>query len=588
MIKKLLKSLREYKKESIYAVFFVFFETIFECLIPFMMAYLIDEISKGKNFMNVRLVIFYCVLLLLLSLYTLFLGALASKSTAYASSGFAKNLRYDIFKKIQTFSFNNIEKFSPASLVTRMSMDITFVRMAFMSMIRAAIRAPFLLLFSLSMAFIISYQMAWIFAIIIPVIFIIIFIMILVVAPKYKKVIKEFDNLNERTEENIMGIRTVKAFNKEDYEITKFKKTTKELMNKFLKADRIAALGQPVMQVSMLLLSGLLIGFGTLLIIRSSKYDGNNFIWGVLSPGQFQSLWVFSLQSLVAIMMLSMVVVMIMMAYQSAKRITEVLDEMPTINNCDNPKFIVPNPEIVFKNVSFKYDINSSNFALKDISLEIKQGEFIGIIGGTGSSKSTLVNLLGRLYDVSSGDILIGGCSIKEYDLKTLRDYIAYVPQKNMLFSGTIRDNLLMGQKDIPEDKIKEALAISCADEFISTYNDYIDHHVAQQGANFSGGQKQRICLARAILKNAPIIVLDDATSAIDSRTDLKIKKALREKLKEKTKIIIAQRISALSECSKIIVMDNGKISQIGSHEELLKTNYIYQEVYRSQYENNA
>ncbi len=587
MIKKLVKSLREYKKDAIYSIFFVFFETIMECAIPFIMAYLIDEISKGKGIMNYNLVFIYSGILVGISLYTLFLGAMAAKYSAYASSGFAKNLRYDIFKRIQSFSFENIEKFSAASLVTRMSMDITFVRLAFMTIIRTAIRGPFMLIFSLVMSFVISWKMAWIFAITIPIIFIGIVVIITIVTPMYKKLIKQYDKLNQNTEENILAIRTVKTFNQEQFEKDKFEKTAKTLKNKFLKADRIAAMGQPLMQASMLIMSALLISVGTLFIIRSSKYENSQYIWGILSPGQFQSLWVYSIQSLVSLMMLSMVIIMILMAYQSARRITEVLNEKATITNINNPKFEIPNSKIEFRNVSFKYNLKGENFALQNINLEINPGDFVGIIGGTGASKTTLINLLGRLYDVTEGEIILGGNNIKEYDLTTLRNYISYVPQKNMLFSGTIKTNLQMGDKNATLAEMEEALEISCADEFVKNYKSYLDHHVSQQGTNFSGGQKQRLCLARAILKKAPIIILDDATSAIDSQTDIKIKKALKTKLATTTKIIIAQRISAISECNKIIVMNDGFIDQVGSHDELLKTNIIYQEVYRSQHENN-
>ena len=586
MIKKLMKSLREFKKEAILSVFFIFLETLIECVIPFIMTYLIDEVSKGdRGATNIKLVAIYSSVLVFISFLALLVGAIAAKYSAVAASGFAKNLRYDVYKKTQEFSFKNIEKFTPASLLTRLSTDITYVRMSFMAIIRTAIRGPFLLIFAVSMSFIISYKMAWVFAITIPFIFISILIIVLKVLPMFKKVFKNYDKLNQRVEENILGIRMVKSFNQEKYEKEKFEKSNKEQFIDFKKTDMIASLSEPIMQFSTFLLSALLIGIGSIFIIKNSSYNpiSKSYSWGFLSPGQFSSLWVYCIQTLISLMMFAMVIVMILISYESARRITEVLDEKIDIKNCDNPIFEIPNSVIEFKNVSFKYDEKGDNFALKDISFKIDEGEFIGIIGATGSSKTTLVSLLGRLYDVSSGEILIGGNNIKNYDLKTLRKYISYVPQKNMLFSGTILDNLKFGNDNASKEDIKNALDISCSSEFVSKLDKKEESKVLQQGANFSGGQKQRLCLARAILKNSNILILDDATSAIDSKTDSKIKKDMKDKLSKITKIVIAQRISAVKECKKIIVMDNGMINQIGTHEELLKNNLIYQEVYKSQ-----
>ena len=586
MIKKLMKSLREFKKEAILSVFFIFLETLIECVIPFIMTYLIDEVSKGdRGATNIKLVAIYSSVLVFISFLALLVGAIAAKYSAVAASGFAKNLRYDVYKKTQEFSFKNIEKFTPASLLTRLSTDITYVRMSFMAIIRTAIRGPFLLIFAVSMSFIISYKMAWVFAVTIPFIFISILIIVLKVLPMFKKVFKNYDKLNQRVEENILGIRMVKSFNQEKYEKEKFEKSNKEQFIDFKKTDMIASLSEPIMQFSTFLLSALLIGIGSIFIIKNSSYNpiSKSYSWGFLSPGQFSSLWVYCIQTLISLMMFAMVIVMILISYESARRITEVLDEKIDIKNCDDPIFEIPNSVIEFKNVSFKYDEKGDNFALKDISFKIDEGEFIGIIGATGSSKTTLVSLLGRLYDVSSGEILIGGNNIKKYDLKTLRNFISYVPQKNMLFSGTILENLKFGNDNASEEDIKTALDISCSSEFVSKLDKKEESQVLQQGANFSGGQKQRLCLARAILKKSNILILDDATSAIDSKTDSKIKKDMKDKLSKITKIVIAQRISAVKECKKIIVMDNGMINQIGTHEELLKNNLIYQEVYKSQ-----
>lgn len=586
MIKKLVKSLREFKKEAILSIFFIFLEAVIECVIPFIMTYLIDEVSKGdKGATNIKLVAIYSSVLVFISFLALLFGAAAAKYSANAASGFAKNLRYDVYKKTQEFSFKNIEKFTPASLLTRLSTDITYVRMAFMAIIRTAIRGPLILIFSVTMSFIISYKMAWVFAITIPFIFVSILTIVLKVLPMFKKVFKNYDKLNERVEENILGIRMVKSFNQEDYEKEKFEKSNMEQFIDFKKTDKIASLSEPIMQFSTFLLSALLIGLGSIFIIKNSSYNpvSKTYSWGFLSPGQFSSLWVYCLQTLFSLMMFAMVIVMILISYESARRITEVLDEKIDIKNCDDPIFQIPNSVIEFKNVSFKYDEKGDNFALKDISFKIDEGDFIGIIGATGSSKTTLVSLLGRLYDVSSGEILIGGNNIKNYDLKTLRKYISYVPQKNMLFSGTILENLKFGNDNASKEDINFALDISFSSEFVSKLDKKEESIVMQQGANFSGGQKQRLCLARAILKKSNILILDDATSAIDSKTDSKIKKDMKERLPKITKIVIAQRISAVKECKKIIVMESGMINQIGTHDELLKTNLIYQEVYKSQ-----
>ncbi len=586
MIKKLIKSLREFKKESLLSVFFMFFEALAECAIPFIMTYLIDAVSKGdKSPTNIKYIIIYSSILIIISFLALFFGAFGAKFSAYAASGFAKNLRFDLYKKVQDFSFKNIEKFTPASLLTRLSTDITYVRMAFMSVIRTAVRGPFLLIFSTTMSFIISYKMAWVFAVTIPFIFISLLIIILKVMPMFKKVFLNYDKLNERVEENILGIRTVKSFNQEELEKTKFEKYNNEQFKDFKKADKIASLFDPVMQFASFLLSALLIGVGSVIIIKSSRYNSitKTYSWGFLSPGQFSSLWVYCIQTLISLMLFSMVIVMILIAYESVRRITEILDEKIDIKNCENPIYEIPNSEIEFRNVSFKYDEKGDNYALSNISLKIDEGDFIGIIGATGSSKTTLISLLGRLYDVSSGEILLGGNNIKKYDLKTLRKYISYVPQKNMLFSGSILSNLKYGNENATLEDVRFALDISFSSEFVDKLENKEESLVMQQGANFSGGQKQRLCLARAILKKSNILILDDATSAIDSKTDSKIKKDMKEKLPNITKIVIAQRISAIKECNKIIVMDKGMINQIGTHDELLKTNLIYQEVYKSQ-----
>lgn len=572
MVSQLLKSLREYKKATIITPLLVVFEVVMECIIPFVIANLVNQIKAGCE---LSVIVKYGVVLIIMAALSLLFGALAGITCSTASCGFAKNLRHDMFYAIQKYSFENIDKFLTSSLVTRMTTDITNVQNAFMMVIRMAIRAPLMLIFAFTMAFIMGGKMATIFLIVLPILGIGLSIIIYKAIPLFKKVFKKYDNLNSSIQENIKAMRVVKSFVREDYEQEKFDYAAEDVCKDFTKAERILAINNPLMQFCIYTVMVFVLSFGSYTIITSRGID--------LDVGQFSALLTYSFMMLMSLMMLSMVFVMITMAGESGKRIAEVLSEKSTLSNPENPVYDVPDGSISFENVNFKYSKKAKRMALSDINLQIKSGETIGIIGGTGSSKSSLVQLISRLYDATEGVVKVGGIDVRDYDIESLRNQVAVVLQKNILFSGTIKENLSWGNKDATDEEIISACKLSCADEFISQFPLGYDTYIEQGGANVSGGQKQRLCIARALLKKPKILILDDSTSAVDTKTDASIRKAMREYIPETTKIIIAQRTASVEDADRIIVMDKGTINAIGTHSQLLAENEIYREIYTSQ-----
>ena len=575
MIKKLARYIGGYKKDSILTPIFVMLEVIMEVLIPFLMADLID---KGIDGGNIPLIIKLGLALLIGAFISLFFGALAGKTAATASAGFAKNLRKGMFYNIQDFSFSNVDKFSNSSLITRLTTDVTNVQMSYQMIIRNAARSPLMLIFALTAAFGISSKLSLIFLTMIPVLGIGLYLIIKNAFPIFERVFKSYDNLNRIVQENLSGIRVVKSFIREEHEIDKFSKTSEEISKDFIKAEKLLAFNMPLMQFSVYSCMLLLSWFGARAVVAS----GNNPALG-LSTGQLMSLITYTMQILMSLMMLSMVLVMITISKASARRIVEVLDEQTDIKNPSSPIYEVENGDIEFENVNFKYSDSADKLCLENINIKIKSGETIGIIGGTGSSKTTLVQLIPRLYDVSSGAVKVAGIDVRNYDIKSLRKSVSMVLQKNVLFSGTIKENLKWGNPDATDEEIKEACSIAQADGFIENFPDKYETYIEQGGTNVSGGQKQRICIARALLSNPKVLILDDSTSAVDTKTDSHIRKELLSSMPNTTKIIIGQRISSISEADKILVMDDGKIVDYGTHEELIKSSSIYREVYESQ-----
>lgn len=572
MIKKLAKSIREYKKESILTPIFVSLEVVMEVIIPLLMANLID---KGMYDGNMNEVLKIGLELVGAAMLSLIFGVLSGSVAAKASAGFAKNLRKDLYYKVQDFSFSNIDKFSTASIITRLTTDVTYVQMAFQMIIRIAVRTPLMLVFSLIMAFGINKELSLIFLILIPIVGGVLGLISTKVYPIFDRVFKKYDNLNEIVEENVSSIRVVKSYVLEEKEKEKFEKTSNEIYKDFTKAEKIMALNSPVMQFAIYSALILISWFGAKIIVNSHMT--------ALTTGELTSLLTYSIQILSSLMMLTMILVMCTMSKASAQRIVEILDEKPDLKNKKNPIEEVKNGDIEFKNVGFSYVGKKNKEVLKNINLKIKSGETVGIIGGTGDGKSSLINLIPRLYDVSEGKVLVGGVNVKDYDLKALRDQVANVLQKNVLFSGTIKENIRWGDENASDEEVERVCKLAQADEFIQGFDKKYDTYIEQGGTNVSGGQKQRLCIARALLKKPKILILDDSTSAVDTKTDSLIRKAFREEIPNTTKIIIAQRISSVQDADKIVVMDNGRIDAIGTHEELLKSNKIYQEVYESQ-----
>lgn len=572
MIKKLLRSLREYKSAAIMTPIFISLEVVMECIIPMVIANLINEIQSGCEF---GVIAGYGGILVLMAAVSLTFGTLAGRTCAKASCGFAKNLRHDIFYRVQGFSFENIDRFSTSSLVTRLTTDVTNVQMAFMMMIRMAVRSPFMLIFSFTMAFIMGGKMAWIFVILLPLMGFGLFLIIKNAMPLFKKVFKKYDKLNESIQENVKAMRVVKSFVREDYEQEKFAYAAEDVCRDFTKAEKILAFNGPLMQFCLYTVMIFVLSFGSYTVISSMGLD--------LQVGQLSALLTYSFQILNSLMMLSMIFVMLTMSAESARRIVEVMDEESTLHSPENAIHEVKDGSIDFENVSFRYSAKSEKPALSNIDLHIRSGETIGIIGGTGSSKSSLIQLISRLYDTSEGVVKVGGADVKSYDLDSLRNQVAVVLQKNVLFSGTIKENLRWGNKEATDEEMIEACKIACADEFVSAFPDGYDTYIEQGGTNVSGGQKQRLCIARALLKKPKILILDDSTSAVDTKTDAIIRSGFKKYMPETTKIIIAQRTSSVQDADRIIVMDGGQINAVGTHEELLKSNDIYREVYTSQ-----
>ena len=572
MIKTLAKSIREYKKSAILSPVIVLFEVVLECIIPFLTAELVNSIQQGCEF---SVILKYGGLLVLLAVLSLASGGLAGMFSAQASCGFAKNLRKDMYYKIQDYSFENIDKFSVSSLVTRLTTDITNVQMAFMMIIRIAVRAPFMLIFSFVMAFIMGGKTAIIFVAVMPILAFALILIAVKAMPIFRRVFKKYDNLNNSVQENVKGMRVVKAYVREEKEKEKFKAVSEDVKKDFTKAERILAFNNPIMQGCLYIIMVFILTVGSYTVISSSGLN--------LNVGQMSSMLTYGFQILMSLMMLSMIFVMITMSVESAKRIVEVLQEQSTLTDVDNPIKEIPNGSIDFKNVSFKYFKDAKRETLSNINLHINSGETVGIIGGTGSSKSTLIQLIPRLYDVDNGEVLVGGINVKNYSITALRDAVALVLQKNVLFSGTVSENLRWGNKDATDEEIQEACKLAAADGFINSFEKKYETHIEQGGTNVSGGQKQRLCIARALLKKPKILILDDSTSAVDTRTDALIRQSLKDYIPQTTKIIIAQRIASVMEADKIVVLDGGKIDAVGTHQDLLVSNEIYKNVYESQ-----
>ena len=569
MIKKLLKSVGEYKRVTILTPIFVSFECLFDVIIPYIMSFLID---KGISIGDTNAIIKYGLILVLCSILAMISGILSGHFAARATSGFAKNLRKNIYYNVQKFSFANIDKFSTSGIVTRSTTDVKNVQLAFQMIIRIAVRAPLMLIFSLIMALKVNVSLGLIFLAAIPFLGFSLGFIAIKAHPIFEKGIKIYDKLNNTVEENIRGIRIVKSYVTEEKEIKRFEDTSSEIYNTFSKAQRIVALNNPIMQFTV-----------SAIIVLISWFGGKQIISQTLTTGEFTSLISYAMQILLSLMILSMIFVMIMISRASAERIVEILDEKSDLINKKNSIKDIKDGSIEFKDVDFSYVKDKNNLCLSKVNLKIKSGETIGIIGGTGSSKTTLIQLIPRLYDVTSGVLKVGGIDVKEYDLKTLRNQVAMVLQKNLLFSGTIKENLRWGNPEATDEELVEACKLAQADEFIQSFPEKYDTYIEQGGNNVSGGQKQRLCIARALLKKPKILILDDSTSAVDTKTDSLIRTAFAEKIPNTTKLIIAQRIASVQDADKIIVMDNGKIDAIGTHEELLKGDEIYKEVYESQ-----
>ena len=572
MIKTLARSIREYKKASILTPLLVTVEVILECIIPFVIANLVNQMQAGCT---MDVIVKYGAALIIMSLLSLVFGGAAGATCAKASAGFARNLRKDMFYKIQDYSFENIDKFSVSSLVTRLTTDITNVQMAYMMIIRIAIRCPLMLIFSFVMGFYMGGRLAVIFLITIPILGLGLFLVIRAVMPLFRRVFRKYDALNDSVQENVQAMRVVKSYVREDYEKKKFGAAAENVQRDFTRAERILAINNPLMQFCIYAGMAFVLSYGSYAVITSQGLD--------LNVGQMSAMLTYSFQILMSLMMLSMVFVMITMSAESAERIVEVLNEKSALQSPENPLMEVRDGSVDFEGVSFKYSQKAERMALSDINLHIRSGEVIGVLGGTGSSKSSLIQLIPRLYDVTQGCVKVGGRDVREYDLETLRNQVAVVLQKNVLFSGTIKANLRWGNPDATDEEMLQACRLAQADEFIQQFPNKYDTWIEQGGANVSGGQKQRLCIARALLKKPRILILDDSTSAVDTRTDALIRRGFREFIPETTKIIIAQRVASVQDADRIILMEGGCISAVGSHDELMQSSQVYREIYKTQ-----
>ena len=582
-VKTLLKSVREYKKPSLITPIFMLIEALCECLIPFFMAQLIGAIDPQTGSVTgkeaIIIIVEYGGILLGLALVSMLSGGFAGKFAATASCGFAKNLRHDLFYKVQKFSFASVDKFSTSSLVTRLTTDVTNVQQSYQMCLRIVIRVPLQFLFAIVMSFTINPKLAWIFLAIVPFLALILILIMRFVMPFFRRIFKKYDALNNSVQENVGGIRVVKAFVREDYENEKFQKAAGEVRNDFTKAEKILALNNPIMTFFINFASILISVFAAYAIVDKAHwaaFDG-------FGKGELSALISYGIQMLSCLMMFSMIFVMLSMSLESARRISEVLQEETDIQNPENPVTEVKDGSIIFKDVNFKYSKTAKKYALSDIDLQIKSGETVGVLGGTGSSKTTLIQLIPRLYDATEGEVLVGGVNVKEYDLDTLRKEVAVVLQKNVLFSGTIKENLRWGDENATDEELVRVCKLAQADEFISSFPDGYDTYIEQDGTNVSGGQKQRLCIARALLRKPKILILDDSTSAVDTKTDALIRHAFATEIPDTTKIIIAQRVSSVEHADKIILLDGGKITACGNHQTLLKESEVYREIYEAQ-----
>ena len=581
MVKTLLKSVREYKKPSIITPIFMLLEAFCECLIPFFAGLLITVIQKDgqSSTQTLHEILKYGGILLGLALVSMMSGGLAGKFAATASCGFAKNLRHDLFYRVQKFSFGNVDKFSTSSLVTRLTTDVTNVQQSYQMCLRIVIRVPLQFLFAIIMSFITNAKLAWIFLVIVPFLAVLLFGIMRFVMPFFRRIFKKYDALNNSVQENVGGIRVVKAFVREDYETKKFEKAAGEVRNDFTKAEKILALNNPIMTF--------FINFACVVISVLASYAIVDASFWAADPdfgvGQLSTLISYGIQMLSSLMMFSMIFVMLSMSLESARRITEVLNENSDIVSPENGVTEVLDGSIRFENVNFKYSKSASKFALFDIDLDIQSGETVGILGSTGSSKTTLIQLIPRLYDTTEGEVYVGGVNVKDYDLDVLRREVSVVLQKNVLFSGTIKENLRWGDENATDEDIVRVCKLAQADEFIRAFPDGYDTYIEAGGTNVSGGQKQRLCIARALLRKPKVLILDDSTSAVDTKTDALIRHAFKEEIPDTTKIIIAQRVASVEHADKILVMDGGQIVACGSHSELIQTSKIYREIYEAQ-----